>query len=59
MSTKYFREARIDMVNEILNLEIPITTLNKQARGRDPRLINSLNNKLGIRYCIKHLSSTK
>ncbi|MFP3305274.1 MAG: hypothetical protein RXN89_04220 [Vulcanisaeta sp.] len=34
MSTKYFREIRIDMVNEILNLEIPITTLNKQARGR-------------------------
>jgi len=48
MSTKYFREARIDMVNEILNLEIPITTLNKQARGRGPRLINSLNNLINI-----------
>ena len=24
-----FREARIDMVNEALNLEMPITTLNK------------------------------
>ena len=26
-----FREARIDMVNEILNLEMPITILNKAS----------------------------
>jgi hypothetical protein len=56
MSTKYFRETRIDMVNEILNLEMSITILNK---GKSVGDVLDLLIYIIIRCCIKYLSSTK
>jgi len=53
-----FREVRIDVVNETLDLEMPITILNR-GKSVGEVLDSLIHLIIGIRYCTKHLSSTK